>query len=506
MPSVRLSASFVSILALVASALLATALPASATHEVTPARVAGEDRYETAAEVARLQFPQGTSTAVIATGEEFADALGGTSLSGAADAPVLLVTHDSVPEATATVLDELGVTNIYLLGGTAAISQEVEDELAEGRDVARLAGETRYGTAAAVAAEVDRLEDELGRIAGLTTAFVASGETFPDALAAGSLATTHSDTYPILLVGSETYPAETAQAIDDLGIDQAIIVGGHLAVSDHVERHLEEDTRAVVRLAGSTRYGTAVEVADFAMAQFDYNGELTVLARGNGFADALTVGLHAGRNDAPILLTEPHQLPDETHDWLHDVCPTIQAVRAVGGTLAVHASTLDSAVEHAEHCHAAEGQTGETYIVEPTRPVDTTAGSSIDLTVRDRHDQRPVQDPLDVTLFPCANVDRATDQFVDADGDGFADGIASTDQGNAIIESASEASRVEPRYAHNARFLHGTLSWRLHSDAPDCTVTIVFDDIDGDDQLPVDDQGHPLEHYGARQVTWSPAS
>ena len=489
--------------ATVAALMVAISSPASASHEVTPARVAGEDRYETAAEVARLEFPQGANTAVLATGEAFPDALAGAGLTGAANAPLLLVTRDSIPVATASALAGLGVENIYILGGETAVAQDVEDELRERYDVARLAGDTRFGTAASIAAEIGRLEDQLGTIAGLRTAFVASGEVFPDALAVGSLATTQSDAFPILLVGEDRYPGETERIIADLGIEQVIIVGGTEAVSSHVETHLQEDTLAVLRLAGPDREATAVDLADFAMREFDYNGALTVVARSDGFADALAAGLHAGRNDAPILLTPPGQLAEPTHDWLHDVCPTIDAVRAVGGTDAIHRSTLADAVSHAEHCHAAEGQIGETYIVEPTTPVDTSPGSSVDLNVRERHDERPVQAPLDVTLFPCSTVNRATGTFTDADGDGHADGIATSDQGNARIASAPESTSLDPGYAHNVNLLHGALSWTVTSDTQDCTVTVVFDDIDGDNQLPVDSEGHPLEHYGARQITWS---
>lgn len=488
--------------AVVAALTVASAGPVSASHEVAPARVEGEDRYQTAAEIARLQFPQGSSTAVVATGITYPDALAGAGLTGAADAPLLLATWDTIPTATASALEDLGVENVYVLGGETAIGQDVEAELRADYDVARLAGDTRYGTAASIAAEVNRLEDELGQIAGLTTAFVASGENYPDALAAGSLATTQSDTFPILLVGRDTYPAATEQTISELGIEQAIIVGGPEAVSDHVEAHLEEDTLAVLRLGGADRAATAVALADFAMQEFDYNGVLTVLARSDDFADALAAGLHAGRNDAPILLTPPDRLVDDTHAWLHDVCPTIGAVRAIGGGEAIHIPTLADAVSHAQHCHAAEGQTGETYIVEPTVPVTTSPGTAVDLHVRERHDRRPLQEPLDVTLFPCSAVDRATGVFADADGDGHADAITTTEQGSATIESATEATRLDPGYAHNAHFLHGALSWTLASDAPDCTVTVVFDDIDGDNRLPVDSEGHALEHHGAREVTW----
>lgn len=477
--------------------------PALADHDVTAARVAGDDRFATAVRLAKLQFPDGTSTAVVATGEGFPDALAGTALTGAADAPMLLVEQDEVPEATAAALDDLGVRNVYLLGGPDAISAEVEVQLAAGRDLVRLHGPDRHATAAAVAREVARLEASLGRIAGLTTAYVATGRDFPDALAAGPLAVLQADTSPVLLVEPDRSPDSTARAIEDLGIEQAVLVGGPDAISPEVEAVLERDTRAVLRLEGEDRHATAVSVADFAMRQFGITGEQTVLARSDTFPDALAAGLHAGRNAAPILLTPPDTLALATHDWLHDVCPTIDVVRAVGGRTALHASTLDAAVAHARHCHSAEGQTGETYVVEPTRPVAVVPGTEVDLSTRARHDRRPVQEPLDVALFPCGSFDRSTGTFIDADSDGLADGAGTTTTGAAAITAAAEADRVEDGHAHDLHALHGSFSWRLHADAEDCTVSVLFDDIDGDDQLAVDSSGHPLEHHGLRQVRWT---
>lgn len=506
MSSVRthLTLVLLALLATVAAALLAVGpRSARAAHPVEADRVAGNTRYETAAELARLQFPEGTTTAIVAPGQTYPDALAGAGLAGAADAPVLLARRDEVPAATSAALEDLGVQHVYLLGGVEALGRHVQNTLVTHYEITRLAGPTRYGTAAAVAEEAVVVQGEAGRIAGLTTAFIASGQTFPDALTAGSLATTQSTAFPVLLVGQDTTPQATRQAIQNLGIEQAIIIGGQQAVGDQVQAQLEEDTTSVLRLAGPTRQATAVEVADFAMMQFNYTGELTLLARADGFADALTAGLHAGRHDAAILLAGTNRLAHPTATWLHDLCPTVEVVRAVGGPAAISQQTLDDAQQQARHCHSAEGQTGETYIVQPTTPVTATPGTTVDLSVEDRHDQRPLQEPLDVALFPCPAVDRATGTFADTDGDGRADHIATTETGQATIRQASDAEQIRDGYAHNARFLHGVLSWTLHSNGPDCTVTVVFDDHNNDDALAVDGQGHPLEHYGARQVHWS---
>ncbi len=88
-------------------------------------RWAGDDRFATAAAVSAGQFPDGADTVFVATGAAFADALAGTPVAALRGAPVLLVTADDVPAATAAELDRLAPSNIVVLGGTAAVGADV---------------------------------------------------------------------------------------------------------------------------------------------------------------------------------------------------------------------------------------------------------------------------------------------------------------------------------------------------------------------------------------------
>jgi len=92
-------------------------------------RVAGADRFATAAAVAEVAFPQGAGTVYVATGAAFADALAGTPVAALSGAPVLLVTSDDVPASTAAALDWLDPTRVVVLGGTAAVSDDVAEAL-----------------------------------------------------------------------------------------------------------------------------------------------------------------------------------------------------------------------------------------------------------------------------------------------------------------------------------------------------------------------------------------
>jgi putative cell wall-binding protein len=94
-------------------------------------RTAGDDRFETAALLARSALPDGAETAILVTGVDFPDALAAAPLAESLDAPILLTGADGVPEATMEVLGDLGVNEVLLLGGTAAIGESVDEQLSD---------------------------------------------------------------------------------------------------------------------------------------------------------------------------------------------------------------------------------------------------------------------------------------------------------------------------------------------------------------------------------------
>lgn len=96
-------------------------------------RVAGADRFETAAQVARTAFPAGANTVFVATGADFADALAGVPVAATSGGPILLVTADDVPAATAAAMEQLAPQRVVVLGGTAAVSDSVMTELGANR-------------------------------------------------------------------------------------------------------------------------------------------------------------------------------------------------------------------------------------------------------------------------------------------------------------------------------------------------------------------------------------
>lgn len=506
-------------LTLLAGAALALgpALPAAASHDVTPARIGGEDRFETAAEIALESHPDGASEVLVASGATYPDALAGAPLATAWDAPLLLTAPDSVPESTLAALGELEPDHVTILGGTNAVSAEAEATISQAARAStdRVYGETRYDTSAEITREVQQATGNAPNWpGGQRAAFVTTGENFPDALAAGAVAARAGAPVPVLLTHPDVLPEATNEAIEDLGIELAVVVGGSAAVSPAVEDQIDDADTTTDRVAGTSRTDTAAALADYAIQYLDVDASTIHLARGDTYPDGLTIAPLSGALHAPILLAAtPTQLSDETRAWLAEQCGAIERIRAVGGRAAITAATLDDAVTTAEQCHTAEDGFRQTVQVSPMERI------TIDLSEGDEHSRTfeafnrtdtaadGIQQPHDVTLFPCESIQEPTEgdfRLADANGNGQADGIASTSTGAASIiavngrapESLTHERDVEPNA--DAR-----IDVTVDSNAQDCAAVMVFQDVDNDSALNVDDEGYPTEPWGFGLVEWT---
>jgi putative cell wall-binding protein len=94
----------------------------------------------------------GAREVILATSETFADSLASGLLQGQRDAPLLLTPSDALDDRVVAEIERLGTEGVIILGGVAAISDEVERQVADMvTRVDRVAGDTRITTAMAVA-------------------------------------------------------------------------------------------------------------------------------------------------------------------------------------------------------------------------------------------------------------------------------------------------------------------------------------------------------------------
>jgi putative cell wall-binding protein len=196
-------------------------------------RLAGTDRYATAAAVSREGFADGADVVLVATGENFPDALAGGPLAARLGGPILLVARESIPAATAAELARLGPKRIVVLGGAAAVSADVMTALdGPDRTIERLAGPDRYATAAAVTAAWP----------DTAVSYVATGQAFPDALTAAPAAAI--DQAPLMLVARDAIPSPVRGELERLRPAAIAVLGGFAAISAEVQAELAAFLRA----------------------------------------------------------------------------------------------------------------------------------------------------------------------------------------------------------------------------------------------------------------------
>lgn len=320
--------------------LVAAPFTASATPEFGFDRVAGDDRYATAAKLALEAFPGGAAQVVVARGDEPWDALAGAYLAGILRAPVLLVTRDAVPGPTAEALKSMRATTVTLLGGPNAISAAVATALDADYDVKRVEGPTRYATAAAIARTAGT--GAPGKVNDKVTAILASGESFADALAAGAMS--YAGLLPIVLTPPGQLGADASAALSAVKAQHVLIVGGPQVVLPAVSEQVKLLGMTVERVGGDNRAGTAALLADWALLNLPGWSDTEVdLANGNTFGDALAGGPAAGRAGRSLLLNSGAALSPEVREWLSAHTATLVDGRALGGPVTLPKAILDAA-------------------------------------------------------------------------------------------------------------------------------------------------------------------
>jgi hypothetical protein len=330
-------------------------------------------------------------------------------------------------------MQQNGIQTVFIIGGPAVIHQSVIDQLMATESfvcggtgprlngsgqpihlsVRVLAGATRYDTN--LLANTFFPAGNVGAINLTTngfnprwrTAFLATGTNFPDALAAGAMATEGpsivagipSEGFPVIITDGTNLSPQAVNEVADLGIQQVIVAGGPVAVAQSVVTPVQglSTMKKVVQVYGADRTGTAACLAALNLAQANAttvaplstaagsfgaactdpggatspvglvwgsdnaapNGDgwniggvpAIGLARGDLYPDALTAGPFLGQfNDAPLILTEdPSNLGAVTTTFLNQIgtppagMTPISGVVAFGGPVAITDTTLNAA-------------------------------------------------------------------------------------------------------------------------------------------------------------------
>jgi putative cell wall-binding protein len=307
--------------------------------------------------------PLKSTNAVLVTNTDPYDALSAAYLAGGVlntssdlrGTGVLLTPTNSVDPLTLAALRQYGVTDVYVVGGPLVVSQADITTL-QSTPIYNCDGSVHTGLTGAVnltvhwiyGPDADGTAEEVGTYFGpghvgtadfpgayagqyndtsgsngsgtasapdspVSTAFVVTDGNFPDA-SVGSVAAAYQS-FPMLLTGTNSLAAETQAALENDSIQQVIVLGGPLAVSDNVVSQIEALGITVVRIAGADFTDSGQMLAQFELASVNLSGTTDGLgwnptyitvARGDNWSDAITAGPYSAflsSGPQPVLLT-----------------------------------------------------------------------------------------------------------------------------------------------------------------------------------------------------------
>ena len=373
-------------------------------------RFGGGDRYETSLQVAEAVAADAggsLSSVVLVSGRRWTDAVVAATMAGSLGAPVLMTPPDELRADALGFLQQAGVSSAVVVGpdasgGEHGPGQGVDGEVLEaleaaGISVERVTGDDLYRTAVSAARRIaPGMMGDLG-----TTAVIASGAVFADALVAGPFAA--RGVHPVLLTPPSELHAETASYLSSARIEHVVLMGGTAALSEAVEQSIEDLDIDVTRVAGDTRYDTAVEAAELVENRYSdsagrpcFASAMIGVARARVPFDSFSAAPLLGRLCAPLVLADPKQIPADTAAYL-------DAARKAHDTVGLQVFGGDAAVSQAAIDAYLTGETADTGDDDPAHDGEDrdapgvlpagTCGGAIDDKPRPLLDSDAAEDP-----------------------------------------------------------------------------------------------------------------
>lgn len=289
-------------------------------------RLGGSNRISTGISASRYGWPDGSEGAILASSESFPDALVAGPLAGAYGAPLLINPRAKLDPRVLAELKRLTEDAVdpfvYIVGGEGVISKDVRNALAaQGFRVFRISGADRFATSVAVAQTLDKATSSFPA-GSRTSAFLADGTNFPDALSAGPPASLFYA--PVLLSKGTVVPASVKTYVNG----RSAITKVHAIGGQAVQAVDTFGSRAGERIAGADRFATSASVA-----QRWFPGSSGIgYANGTSFPDAVTGGAVMAALQQPLLLVSPTSVPYSVNYVARSLRPSTDDVVVFGGT------------------------------------------------------------------------------------------------------------------------------------------------------------------------------
>lgn len=277
--------------------ILSTSAFASSNNNVN--RIYGSNRYETSINIANNFNSETVQNVIVASGDNFPDALAGSVLSKYLDAPILLVDKslNGSKDSINYIKNHLNINGtVYVLGGSASVNNEYADYIKSlgFNNVKRLGGKNRFDTNRVI---VESMNVQKG-----TPVVIVNGSNFPDALSISSIASQKG--YPIMLSNANELSEEIKAKVSEIQPSTVYLIGGQSALRDNIINEAKNlipniENEKIVRIWGQNRYETSLNICKY----FNLDTDTVVIANGENFPDALSGSALAAKLQAPILLT-----------------------------------------------------------------------------------------------------------------------------------------------------------------------------------------------------------
>ena len=205
----------------------------------TTKRLGGKDRFDTNSEIVKeFDVKEGTPV-VIASGENFPDALSISSVAGAKGYPILLVTNNNLPDNAKHILEAIKPSKAFIIGGTASVSDKNINNIKtitglDNNAIIRLGGKDRFETSLSIA--------KYFNLEGDTVTF-ANGDNFPDALSGSALSSLKNA--PLVLINNNDV-SKQKKYIDNTNYINQIFYGGSGVISDSTINKLSSTRNEII--------------------------------------------------------------------------------------------------------------------------------------------------------------------------------------------------------------------------------------------------------------------
>lgn len=296
-------------------------------------RIGGLNRYETSALISKEGWSQSSEYAVIASGDDFPDALCAVPLAKKYNSPILLTSKNNLDTSIELELERLNISKVILIGGYNAISSTVEDKIKNLgiNNIERINGINRYETSVLIAQ----------RLGNSNSIVLVNGSGFADALSIATIAAKKN--MPILLTNKEALPSEISNYLAEKNLSQSYVIGGTGAVSASTFSNLVNP----IRIWGENRFATNKNILNYFQNDLSFDKIYISIGdgpNGNEFADALSGAALAANsqsgNVAPILLMYK-SLTKESGDYIVQKMTNQTQLIALGGEAAVPTSAIN---------------------------------------------------------------------------------------------------------------------------------------------------------------------